>query len=134
MTRRALRETIFNILFRVEFNKMEEMDEQMDYAIFANKDVSEQDEQYIVNKVHDILPKLGEIDKIIEQFSDGWKVGRIGKVELAILRLAIYEMKYDDDIPCNVAINEAVEITKIYSTEEAKNFVNGILGKISREE
>lgn len=134
MTRRALRETIFNILFRVEFNDLDEMDEQMKYVLDETLEASEKDVKYITDKVHAILPMINQLDSIIMQYSGSWKVERIGKVELAILRLAIYEMKYDDAVPYKVAINEAVELTKIYSTEEAKKYINGILGEISREQ
>ena len=73
---------------------------------------------------------MDEIDKIIDGISEGWKLNRIGKAELAILRLAIYEIKYDDDIPEKVAINEAIELTKLYCDEEARKFINALLGKL----
>ena len=68
--------------------------------------------------------------QFIKEISSGWKLERIGKAELAILRLAVYEMKYDEDVPFKVAINEAVELSKIYCNEDAKSFVNGLLAKV----
>ena len=77
------------------------------------------------------LPQaFAEIDKKLESVSEGWKLERMGKVELTILRLAVYELLYDDDIPANVAINEAVELAKVYGGDTSPAFVNGILAKL----
>ncbi len=130
MTRRALRESIFRILFRVEFNSIDEMKEQIDFSINTIEDIDTSDEEYIVHKTNKIISLMDEIDHIIEGISEGWHIERIGKAELAILRLAIYEMKYDEDVPFKVAINEAVELAKIYCNEDAKSFINGLLAKI----
>lgn len=130
MTRRALRENIFKILFRVEFNRLDEMKEQIDFSVDTIEGISPEDEQYIVDKTNKIISLIDEIDGRIEAVSDGWRLDRIGKAELAILRLAIYEMKYDDDVPFKVAINEAVELAKIYCSDDAKSFVNGLLAKV----
>ena len=130
MTRREQRENIFKILFKAEFNSREEMSEQMDYSIDALGDVSDKDREYIVSKADDILDKVDELDKVIAGVSSGWSIERIGKAELAILRLAIYEMNYDEDIPYRVAINEAVELTKLYCDEDTKSFVNALLARV----
>jgi len=130
MTRRALREKIFSILFRVEFNNIEEMKEQITFSVDTIEDITSQDEEYIINKTNNIISLIDDIDEVIKNVSEGWKFERIGKAELAILRLAIYEMKYDDDVPLKVAINEAVELSKIYCNEDAKSFVNGLLAKV----
>ena len=79
-----------------------------------------------------IEDKLPEIDKKIEELTVGWKKERIGKVELTILRLAIYEALYDDDVPAGVAINEAIELAKKYGGDDSPSFVNGILGKLTK--
>ena len=84
------------------------------------------------NKVLDIFAHLEEIDEAIASQTEGWTLQRIGKAELAILRLAVYEMKYDDEVPQGVAINEAVELTKTYCDEDAKGFVNAVLGKLAK--
>ncbi len=130
MTRRTLRETIFRILFKYEFNSMDEMKEQIKYSINDVENISEEDETYIIDKTNKILSLINDIDEIIKDISDGWNIERIGKAELAILRLAIFEMKYDEDVPHKVAINEAVELSKIYCNDEARRFVNGLLAKV----
>ncbi|MBQ9610256.1 MAG: transcription antitermination factor NusB [Lachnospiraceae bacterium] len=129
MTRRKLRENIFKILFKLEFNSVDEMKEQIDFSLDDIDDLSEEDRTYITDKTEKIIGLIGEIDDMIKEHSSGWSIERIGKAELAILRLGIYEIKYDDDIPFSVAVNEAVELSKIYCPEEAKSFINGILGK-----
>ena len=130
MTRRALRENIFRILFRVEFNSKEEMKEQIDFSVSTIEGLLPEEEQYIIDKTNKIISLIDEIDGKITEISDGWKLDRIGKAELAILRLAIYEMKYDEDVPFKVAINEAVELSKIYCNEDTKSFINGLLAKV----
>ncbi|MBE5933345.1 MAG: transcription antitermination factor NusB [Lachnospiraceae bacterium] len=130
MTRRQLRENIFKILFKLEFNSVDEMTEQMEFSLEDVSEISENDIAYITNKTNKIISLISDIDSIIAEVSSGWKLDRIGKAELAILRLAIYEMKYDEDVPFKVAINEAVELSKIYCNEEAKSFVNGVLAKV----
>lgn len=130
MTRRALRESIFRILFTYEFNTKEEMSEQIDFSLSEFDNLKDEDRTYIVDKTNKIISLIDEIDSIIEDISSGWKLGRLGKAELAILRLAVYEMKYDDDVPFKVAINEAVELAKIYCNQEASGFINGLLAKV----
>ncbi|MBQ6393334.1 MAG: transcription antitermination factor NusB, partial [Eubacterium sp.] len=78
-----------------------------------------------------ILDDLTSIDEKIREICQGWRLSRLGKTELAILRLAVYEILYDEDIPTGVAINEAVEIAKIYCSEEAPRFINGVLAKLA---
>lgn len=143
MTRRSLRESIFKILFRYEFNDAGEMDEQLEFAMADETDIADdkdeitvdpsarkKDKEYIINKVKAILEHIDDIDEIIEGVSEGWKLQRIGKAELAIMRLAVYEIRFDDDVPYKVAINEALELTKIYCNEDAKGFVNALLSKV----
>ena len=73
---------------------------------------------------------LAEIDEAIDAVAEGWKTGRMGKVDLTLIRLAVYEMKYDEDVPVGVAINEAVELAKKYGTDESPAFINGVLAKL----
>ena len=77
-----------------------------------------------------ILGHLSEIDKLLSEVTQGWKLQRIGRVELGILRLAVYEIKYDEHVPDKVAINEAVELAKRYGGDESPAFVNGVLAKV----
>ena len=76
------------------------------------------------------MSRLSEIDAMINEAAKGWKTSRMGKVDLTIIRLAVYEMKFEEDIPTGVAINEAVELAKAYGTDESASFVNGILAKL----
>jgi N utilization substance protein B len=132
MNRRSLREQIFKLLFRVEFNSEEEMEEQC-VLFFQHEDVqmNEQDTAYITEKYNAIVEKLPEIDRMINETAKGWKTDRMGKVDLTIIRLAVYEMKFDDTVPQRVAINEAVELAKKFGQEESSGFVNGVLAKFA---
>ena len=132
MSRRELRENIFKILFQVEFNSVEEMKEQT-ALYFGNIELEDGKEKtYISEKLNNIVEYIPEIDKKINEYSEGWKVDRLGKVELSIIRLAVYELLYDDDIPTGVAINEAIELAKTFGNDSAPAFINAVLGKISR--
>jgi N utilization substance protein B len=132
MTRSELRKNIFKIVFRTEFHPMEEMEEQMNLRLeqLEEEGTKETDLTYIRNKTSAILDSLEELDAAIAAHSKGWKVERLGKTELAILRVAVYEILKDEDIPKSVAINEAVELAKTYSNDEAPRFINGILAKL----
>ena len=89
-----------------------------------------EDRDHISDKAGKISEKQEEIDAVISKYSKGWSVSRIGKAELAILRVAVYEILFDDDIPDNVAINEAVELAKKYGEADAPAFINGILAAV----
>ena len=131
MTRSDMREHTFKILFRVPFHDKNELREQIDYYFDGLTDVNEKDYEYIKNKALLVCELSDELDEKINSVSEGWPVDRIGKAELAIMRLAVYEMLYDDDIPVNVAINEAVELAKSYGSDDnAASFVNGVLAKL----
>lgn len=92
---------------------------------------TDEDKEYIKNKFEAAAKKVEEIDAILNEKTTGWKTTRMSKVDLTILRLAVYEMKWDDDVPTGVAINEAVELAKRFSGEEGPAFVNGVLGKLA---
>lgn len=133
MGRREMREHIFKLLFLNEFNGSEEMPQQIQLYFDGLEDLSPVEQTYMENKYAKITEKLEELDNILNEKSAGWKTKRMSKVDLNILRLAVYEMKYDEDVPVKVAINEAVEISKSFGGEDSASFVNGILGKIARE-
>ena len=149
MTRSEVREHIFRLVFRVEFNDPKEMPEQIrryfedNYKEDLSSDTPEDDdrlclfkedeEAYIKTKYERIASLLDELDVIINKYSRGWDTKRMGKVDLAILRLAVYEIRYDDDIPVGVAIDEAVELAKKYGQDESASFVNGILAGIAKD-
>ena len=131
MTRSEMREHVFRLIFRVPFHDKNELREQIDYYFDGLTDVNEKDYEYIKNKALLVCELSDDIDEKINLVSEGWPVDRIGKAELAIMRLAVYEMLYDDDIPVNVAINEAVELAKSYGSDDnAASFVNGVLAKL----
>ncbi len=132
MTRHELREQVFKLLFRVEFNSLEDMDEQVKlfYTDLDNKG-TEEDNDYIHKKFDEIKDKLPELDSLINEKAENWNTDRMGKVELTILRLAIFEIKFDNDIPTNVAINEAVELAKKFGQDNSGAFVNGVLAKFA---
>ena len=132
MNRTEQREHIFMLLFRVEFNQKADMEEQC--TLFfeeAETDISEKDRDYIRSKYEKIAEKLPEIDSMINETAKGWDTQRMGKVELAIIRLAVYEIKYDESGPTGVAINEAVELAKKFGQDSSAGFVNGILAKFA---
>ena len=131
MGRRELREHVFRLLFRVEFHDAEDLLEQSEFYVEHIKEPEDRDIAYITEKVQRITGLLPQIDAVINAAVSGWTTERMGKVELTIIRLALYEMKYDDDVPVSVAINEAVELTKKYGSDEAPSFVNGVLAKLA---
>ena len=136
MKRRELREHVFQLLFRVEFNSSEEMDEQVSMyfdGVREEETLAEKDETYITEKYKKIVEKIPEIDEMLNASAKGWKTSRMGRVDLTILRLAVYEMKFDEDIPEKVAINEAVELAKIYGNEKDASYVNGVLSTIAKK-
>ncbi len=132
MGRREQREQIFKLVFQLEFNDVTEMPEQMKLYLEQEEIQSDKDYTYISDKFEKIQDKINEMDAFIDAQTVGWSTGRMGKVDLAILRLAVYEMKYDDTVPVSVAINEAVELAKKFGQDESPSFVNGVLGKISK--
>lgn len=133
MTRKELREHIFKMVFQIEFNEAEDMTEHLDLYLEDLENAVEKDIDYIQKKYKAIADKAEEIDAILNEVSSGWKTNRMNKVDLAILRLAVYELKWDEDIPKGVAINEAVELAKKFSGESAPAFINGVLAKIVEE-
>lgn len=155
MKRSELREYTFKMLFPLPFYEKEEWEEQIGLSfeqilsdIVEDKIIDidnpdqkqayleqkEQELRQIKWKTREVINHLQQLDEQIELLSEGWKLKRIGKAELAILRLAIYEIQQDKEIPVGVAINEAVELAKQYGTEKSSKFINGILGKLVTEE
>ncbi len=131
MSRRTAREQGFKLLYQVDIHKGNE--QEILETFFDENKVADKDRVYIQEVVHGTLEVTGEIDKLIEGNSKGWKINRISKVNLAILRLAIFEILKRDDIPVSVSINEAVELAKNYDNEKSGAFVNGVLGAIQKQ-
>lgn len=143
MKRSEEREQVFKLLFRVEFNPIEEMAEQEQLFsedlpesedLFMNSDtkrLSEKDADKIRQRYEKIAAKLPQIDEMINEKTLGWDTERMAKVDLTIIRLAIFEIKFDEDIPTGVAINEAVELAKKFGQDGSASFVNGVLAKFA---
>lgn len=140
MSRREMREQLFKLLFRVEFNDEDAMRQQKELffdnegvAISEDDDItiSEEIKEEISDKYEKIVEKIAQIDEMINERSDSWKTIRMGKVDLTIIRLAVYEIIFDETIPTQVAINEAVELAKKYGRDESSKFVNGVLAKFA---
>lgn len=143
LSRRAIREAVFKLIFISEFNSDEEMKRQVEIYFegagsqdegkppYAEPD--EEDIQFINSRYENVRAVSEKIDELLNRTSEGWKTSRMSKVDLCVLRLAVYEMLYDDSIPLSVAINEAVEIAKKFGGEASGSFVNGILGRIAKE-
>lgn len=129
MTRSRQREHAFLMLFRTEFHKMEDLNDQDELYMSELENIKDEEREYIDNKVKETRKKLPEIDSLISEKASGWNIDRIGKVELTILRLAVYEILFDETIPDSVAINEAVELAKKFGQDESSSFVNGVLSK-----
>lgn len=132
MKRSEIREHVFKLLFEAEFNSIEEMGKQAEY-FYQDEDnlVDEKYQMEVKTKLDDILAKLPELDEKIEKSITGWTMDRIGKVELTIIRLAAYEIEFDENVPTSVAIDEAVELAKKYGQDGASSFVNGVLAKFA---
>lgn len=129
MSRRELREQIFKLLFRVEFNALEDMPEQEKLFFEDDCAADEQDMCYISSKYRKIAENLTAIDDMLNEKAENWNTARMGKVDLTILRLAVYEIDYDEEVPSRVAINEAVELAKKFGQDASPGFVNGVLAK-----
>jgi N utilization substance protein B len=131
MTKRQQREQVFKMVFGAEFHDAEEMPEQL--RVYGEVEASWSDDEKadIAGKCESVLSRIAEIDELINGAAEGWKTARMPKVDLAILRLAVYEMKFDDDVPVGVAINEAVELAKRYGSDSSPSFINGVLGKLA---
>ena len=160
LKRSELRENVFMLLYMSEFYDKEEMQEQLDYYINGMMSADDDGESWFAGFLEQYINShakaageapiqltaaekeqvserfklineaTGKIDPIIEKNSVGWSISRFGKTDLAIMRLAIYEIKFDDDIPAKVAINEAVELAKRYGGSQSASFINGVLAKV----
>ena len=134
MGRHEQREQLFMLLFRVEFNAPEDMPEQVK-LFFEDEERSgmENFADAITQKYQKVMEKLPELDALLNEKTEKWNTKRIGKVELTVLRLALFEMMFDDTIPEGVAIDEAVTIAKKYGQESSGAFVNGVLAKFVKK-
>ncbi len=146
MTRRRMREHCFKMLFGADFYPPEDIDEQLRLyfdspseeetdeegkpEIVHEVDIPGNEQEFLIERVRTIAALIPELDEQIDAVAEGWKTGRMGKVELTILRQALYEMQYDEDVPEKVAINEAVDLAKKYGGKDSPAFINGVLARL----
>ncbi|QEK12151.1 transcription antitermination factor NusB [Crassaminicella thermophila] len=127
MNRKLAREMTMKLIFQMDIH--DDFSNEM-ITRYIQELPDDSQISYIKELIEKFIKNKDKIDGIIEENSRGWKLNRIAKVDLTILRLAITEIYYMDDIPNSVSINEAVEMAKTFSTEESSSFINGILGSI----
>ena len=132
--RTQLREVAFLLLFRLDFYPRQDLEDQIRDFFDGEDEFTDEEKEAVGNKVLMIASLVDEIDEALNQVSVGWKVKRMSRVDLTILRLAYYEIKYDPNVPVSSAINEAVELAKSYGEENSPSFVNGILAKVAKDE
>ena len=127
LNRRDSREVVLGLIFENEFGLYDDKTALYENAIAAR---GIEENEYIRTLYFGILEKGGELDAYIKKYAKGRSLSRISKIAKAVMRISIYEMLYIDDIPASVSINEAVELAKRFSSDEAPAFINGVLGKV----
>ena len=133
MKRSAIRELTFRLIYSLEIQKTDNLEEQIELYIQCNDVEDEEAKEYIKDAILGINENIVEIKELIEKnLKADWKIDRISKIDLSLLKLAIYEIKYKQ-IPYKVAINESLELAKKYGEETSKNFINGILASVVKE-
>lgn len=128
MSRRAAREAALQTLFQIDIGKIN-IDKAVAFVVEENK-LKKKQEEFIRLSVQGVMENLDRIDNIINEVSIDWDLGRMADVDRSIIRLALYEICFSEEVPPNVAVNEAIELGKTFSTAESGKFINGILGKV----
>ncbi|MDR1060006.1 MAG: transcription antitermination factor NusB, partial [Clostridiales bacterium] len=131
MSRKMSREFSMQMLFQMEIQKEDRGEQLLTAFEESESEFSQKDRAYIENVVSGVFENLPGIDGLIEKNAKGWKLQRMSRIDLSILRLCLYEIMYRDDIPFTVSVNEAVELAKKYGTEDSASFINGILSNAS---
>lgn len=129
MTRREMREHTFKLLFCKDFHTYEELSKQAELYV-EEYEFDEEVRNAFIERMESMFSHVSELDEKISEVAKGWTTGRMGKAELTVLRLALYEIMYDEDVPDKVAINEAVELAKKFGGDDSPAFVNGVLAKL----
>ena len=133
MKRSAIRELTFRLIYSLEIQKTDDLEEQVELYLQCNEVEDDEVKEYIKDAVTGIKEHIVEIQGLIEKnLKADWKIDRISKIDLSLLKLAIYEIKYKE-IPYKVAINESLELAKKYGEDTSKNFINGILASVVKE-
>lgn len=134
VNRRKLREHLFKLVYLYAFRDADEMDEQLMLYLNDIEGLTEEDRAFLTEKYKAVADEIPQIDLILNESARGWKTKRFPSCDLSILRVAVYELKYDETIPDGVAINEVVELAKTYGGDESPSFINGVLGEIYKKE
>jgi N utilization substance protein B len=131
--RRQAREWVVQFLFQTEFNP-EELDQALeDFWNDEEKKPLDRDRNYVNEVIRGVIDQQPKIDRTLKRYTDNWDVDRLGVLDRTVLRVAVYEMLFRDDVPPVVSINEAIEIAKAYSGQKSARFVNGVLDRIQKE-
>lgn len=130
MGRKRARESTMKLLYQMEIN--EDFSDKLINLFFENNTFNEEEKEYILDATSKIVNNMEKIDSHIEKNIENWEINRLAKIDLCVLRIAIYEILFRPDIPVEVSINEAIEISKKYSSSQSSKFVNGVLGSIVR--
>ena len=134
MSRKVARELSFKTIFSYDFQKEEEpLEHLIENLKEETKEITPEDNEYIHSVVEGVISHKDELDGLIQKYLKGWTMDRISKTDLAILRLAIYEIMYREDIPYKVSVNEAVELAKMFSDDASSSFINGVLAGVIQE-
>ena len=134
MSRKIARELAFKVIFSVDFqHENEDVEKLIMNLEDETKEITQEDKGYINDIVQGVMAKTEEVVEKIRKYLKGWTMDRISKTDLAILRLAIYEITYRDDIPYKVSVNEAVELAKTFSDSTSSSFINGVLAGVVTE-
>lgn len=131
MSRKVARELSFKVIFSINFqSEDEEIESLINNLENETKDITKEDKEYIKEIVTGIKENKDKLDEIIKKYLKEWTMDRISKTDLAILRLAVYEIMYREDIPYKVSVNEAVELAKSFSDDQSPSFINGVLAGV----
>ncbi len=134
MNRVVLRDLTMKMLYQTAFYEGEALKREVE-AFVLDEDLRllPEEQETLLSRFRDVLSKLPEIDRELSLKTEKWSIERIGKVEMAILRLSVYEMENDPEVPEKVAVNEAVELAKKYCGTESSAFINGVLHHFMKE-
>lgn len=134
MSRKIARELAFKVIFSFNFqDENEQIESLIDNLENETNDINLEDKEYIKSIVKGVIEKKDTLDETIKKYLKDWTMDRISKTDLAILRVAVYEMLYREDIPYKVSVNEAVELAKIFSDGTSPSFINGVLAGVISE-
>ena len=131
MGRKVARESTMKLLYQMDIN--DDFSQKETNIFLENNELKSDEIDYINEVIKGINNNIEEIDSYVEKYSEGWKLKRLAKIDLAILRIAIFEIMNLEDIPPQVSINEAVDVSKKYSTDESSKYINGLLGTFLKE-